>query len=141
MDMEHKFRVYYLTAIFSLLFAVIGFSYNTWRLEATEDNNNVRTAAFEVLIRLSDFEQHIYSAHFDQNLVEGNPRKGWVMIGLIVDLSTLIDPVVERKAIQLKDLWAENWEAVPSDRSVTEALINTIESVRAEIKTVLHNIE
>ena len=108
MDMADKFRIYYLTAIFSLLFAVIGFSYNTWRLEVTEDNNNVRTAAFEVLIRLSALEQLIYSAHYDQNPVEGNPRKGWVMIGLVVDLSALISPSVEKRAVQLKDRWAES---------------------------------
>lgn len=141
MDMERKFKAYYFTAVFSLLFAVIGFSYNTWRLEATEDNNNVRTAAFEVLIRLSDLEQHIYSAHYDQNPVEGNPRKGWVMIGLVVDLSTLISPIVEQQANQLKDLWSDSWEAVPHDQSVAEALVTAIESVRAEIKTVLRSLE
>lgn len=141
MDMEHKFRAYYLTAIFSLLFAVIGFSYNTWRLEVTEDNNNVRMAAFEVLVRLSDLEQLIYSAHYDQDPVEGNPRKGWVMIGLMVDLSTLISPSVEQQAVQLKDRWANSWETMTHDRAVTDALVNAIESVRAEIKTVLRSLE
>ena len=72
-DLEKKFKVYYLTAIFSLIFAVVGFSYNAWRLEVTEDNSNIRTTAFEVLTELAELQQLIYSAHYDHDMVAGNP--------------------------------------------------------------------
>lgn len=101
--LKKKLRLYYITTIFSLLFAVVGFSYNTWRLEVSEDNNNVRTASFEVLKSLSEFEQVIFAAHYDQDDDAGNPRLGWIKIGLIVDLSGLISPEVESSAVQLKE--------------------------------------
>jgi len=61
----------------------------------SEDNNNIRIASFEVLKNLSEFGQVIFSAHYDQDESTGNPRLGWIKIGLIVDLSSLISPEVE----------------------------------------------
>lgn len=61
-----------------LVFAVIGFSYNAWRLESSEKNNNVRLAAFTVITELAQLEQLVYAAHYDQDPVNGSPRKGWV---------------------------------------------------------------
>ena len=103
--LEIKLRAYYLTAIFSLVFAVVGFSYNAWRMEVSEDNNTVRTAAFEGLKELAEFEQIVFAAHYDQNLIEGSPRKGWVKVGLIVDLSTLISAEVVNESKQLHTAW------------------------------------
>ncbi|HEY9050328.1 MAG TPA: hypothetical protein VIQ03_02210 [Gammaproteobacteria bacterium] len=141
MELENKFKIYYLTAIFSLVFAVVGFSYNAWRMEVTEDNSNIRTAAFEVLKELTALEQIIYSAHYDKDMVEGNPRKGWVKMGLIVDLSTLINESVLIRADSLNQFWASNWEVMPDDRSVADELVLKIESVRAEIKKVLSELQ
>ena len=44
-SLETKLRIYYITATFSLLFAVVGFSYNAWRMEVSEKNNNIRVPA------------------------------------------------------------------------------------------------
>jgi len=136
-----KFKTYYLTAVFSMIFAVLGFSYNAWRLEVSEDNNNIRTATFEVLTELAKFQQLIYSAHYDQNTVAGNPRNGWVKVGLIVDLSTLIDESVTKSALVLKESWSANWESIPDSRNVTDMLVSDIEKVRFEIKKTLKNLE
>jgi hypothetical protein len=78
--LKKKLRLYYITTIFSLVFAVVGFSYNAWRLEVSKDNNNIRTASFEVLKNLAEFEQVLFSAHYDQDEVSGNPRLGWIKI-------------------------------------------------------------
>lgn len=137
---EAKFRAYYLTAIFSLLFAVVGFSYNAWRMEVTEGNSNVRTAAFETLLVLAELEQLIYSAHYDKDPVAGNPRVGWVKIGLITDLSVLISQSVSENAMKLNQSWADNWDKMQDDRSVTEVLINHIDSVRQAIKQTLKDL-
>jgi len=98
MELEDKLKVYYVTAIFSVVFAVVGFSYNAWRLEVTEDNSNIRAASFEVLTVLAELEQIIYAAHYDKDTKEGSPRKGWVKIGLIVDLDSLISKSSEEQA-------------------------------------------
>lgn len=74
MDLENKLKAYYATAILGAVFAVIGFTYNAWLLEVSEDNTNIGTAAFAVLNELAELEQTIYSAHYDQDSVNGSPE-------------------------------------------------------------------
>ncbi len=141
MQLQQKLRLFYITSIFGVVFAVLGFSYNAWRLELTEDNSNVRTAAFEVLLQLSELEQIIYAAHYDQNRVEGSPRKGWVKIGLVTDLSTLISPQVERQSMELKSLWSSGWSQLSDDEETVRQLVDKIDGVRSRIKVELVNLE
>ena len=137
---EKKLTLYYITAILSLLFAAVGFSYNAWRLEATEDNSNIRTAAFEVLNTLAEFEQIIYAAHYDKDMVEGSPRKGWIKLGLIVDLSVLISKSVEEASLKLKNSWSDNWEKIPDSQTATTQIAADIDQVRKEIQRVLREL-
>jgi len=140
-DIENKLRIYYITAIFSVIFAVIGFSYNAWRLELTEENSNIRTASFQVLTELAEFEQIIYAAHYDNDKVAGSPRKGWVKIGLIVDLSVLIDMSVHKSAMQLHKAWSDNWESLNASENIAQDLISEIEKVRQQVKQKLYKLE
>ena len=136
-----KLSIYYATAILSLVIAVAGFSYNTWRMEVTEDNSNIRTASFEVFAHLAELEQVIYASHYDSDEVNGSPRKGWVKVGLIVDLSSLISPRVAQQTAMLKTKWSQNWQEVPDDQEVVDALISQIDTVRKEIKMVLADLQ
>lgn len=137
MELERKLKMYYVTAVFGVFFSLIGFSYNAWRMEVTELNSNVRTAAFEALTNLAELEQIVYAAHYDQNSVEGSPRKGWVKVGLIVDLSHLIGPEVEARAVRLRGYWGEYWSEVSGDRVVAEAVVTHISEVREQIKVAI----
>ena len=141
MKLKDKLSAYYVTAIASLLFAVVGFSYNTWRMEVSEDNNNIRTASFVVLTTLAELEQIIFAAHYDQDSIEGNPRRGWVKIGLIVDLSPLVAPSVEEQALQLKKSWSEHWATMASRQDSTEQLIDAIGLVRNKVKSELRLLQ
>ena len=136
-----KIQAYYFTAVFSVIIAVVGFSYNTWRLEVTEDNSNIRTAYFEFLSMLSELEQNIYSLHYDGNEIEGSPRIGWVKVGLIVDLSGLISNDAQVRAERLKNTWAATWEMLDTDRDSVNQLVNDIDSVREEIKIQLAQLQ
>jgi hypothetical protein len=140
-DLQHRLKSYYLTAIASIVIAVVGFTYNSWRLEVSEDNNLIRAAAFQVLIELSEFEQIIYAAHYDQDKLMGNPRNGWVKLGLVVDLSVLVSEDVERQALALKTLWAEQWQQLPGSRKTADALVEKIERLRDEIKLLLSELD
>ena len=134
MNLRRKLTLYYITAIVSVITACASFGYNAWRLEVTEDNNTVRTASFEVLSLLAEFEQSLYTAHYDQDEMDGNPRKAWVKVGLIHDLSVLISPDVSLKAESLKQVWALKWQKVPQSQAVTNELVEEVDQVRAEIK-------
>ena len=132
---------YQATAIFSVLFALLGFSYNVWRLEQTEQNSNRREAAFETLLQLAELEQLVYAAYYDQNPEEGNPRKGWVKVGLLVDLGQASSERVYVAAQQLRSTWSANWEAMPRSRNATDAIVEDIDGLRTEIQALLSSLE
>ena len=140
-NLKQKLKVYYLTTIFSVIFAVVGFSYNAWRLEVTEDNDNVRTAAFELLVHLAELEQVVFYAHYDQDKQEGNPRKGWIKVGLVGDLSTLVSIESHQKAQILKNTWQDNWQYMTTEVDSVELIIADIEAVRAQVKHTLTQLE
>ena len=138
---EKKLLLYQMTAVFSVLFALAGFSYNVWRMEISEKNNNIRTACFEILIELASLEQLIYTAVYDGDLKEGSPRKGWVKVGLVNDLSTTVSKEVQDKAEALRTTWAGNWDAMLSDPSSAEKIVRAIDDMRSDIKKVLVSLE
>lgn len=138
---DNRINLYQRTVIFSLLFTLMGFSYNVWRMEVSENNNNIRTASFEMLINLSSLEQLVYSAYYDDDLKEGNPRKGWVIVGLIDDLSVLTDDEVKTKTTALKDVWSVNWETISSSQQTVDKVVGSIDSVREEIKILLNSLD
>ena len=141
MELKSKLKVFYITSIFSMIFAVLGFSYNTWRMELSEDNSNIRTAAFEVLLQLSELEQVIYAAHYDKNTAEGSPRKGWVKVGLVNELSVLIGPQVKIESVQLKLIWSERWQDVTSSEDAVIELVAQIDKVRGSINVALRHLQ
>jgi len=138
---QKRLQTYQLTVIFSVLFALLGFSYNVWRMEVSEQNNNIRTACFEILLELSSLEQLVFAAHYDGDPQEGNPRKGWVKVGLIGDLSALTAGSVEQRAGQLKQTWSQHWESMPRDKASVDRIVAAIDAMRAEIKQVLRSLD
>ena len=140
-NLKQKLKVYYLTTIFSVFFAVIGFSYNAWRLEVTEDNNNIRTAAFELLVHLAEFEQVVFYAHYDQDKQEGNPRKGWIKVGLIADLSSLVSVDSHHSAQKLKTTCQDNWQYMTTEQQSVDLIVDDVEAVRKQVKQALSRLE
>jgi sensor domain CHASE-containing protein len=138
---EKQIRNYQLGVMASLLFALLGFSYNVWRMEASEQNTNTRTACFELLLVLSELEQLVYSAHYDKNTVEGSPRKGWIKVGLTEDLSVLTTKKVKQSVAQLKETWSSHWESIESDEESVKAIVFSIDNSRTEIKMLLQDLQ
>jgi sensor domain CHASE-containing protein len=141
MQAEKQIKNYQVAVIASLLFALLGFSYNVWRMEITEENANTRTACFELLLVLSELEQLVYSAHYDKNTAEGSPRKGWVKVGLTVDLSVLTTTEVKQSALQLKEIWSTHWQSIDNEEQSVQAIVLSIDSARTEIKILLKDLK
>jgi|TARA_R110001583_G_scaffold305_2_gene2736 sensor domain CHASE-containing protein len=141
MQAEKQIKNYQVAVIASLLFALLGFSYNVWRMEITEENANTRTACFELLLVLSELEQLVYSAHYDKNTAEGSPRKGWVKVGLTVDLSVLTTTEVKQSALQLKEVWSTHWQSIDNEEQSVQAIVLSIDSARTEIKILLKDLK
>ena len=136
-QLRQRMKWYQAMALFSVLFALVGFSYNVWRMEVTEHNSNVRDASFELLLQLAELEQIVYAAHYDGDPVRGSPRDGWVKVGLIVDLGGSCSQAVELSAVGLREVWARSWENVPGDRTGADAMAVAIEETRGEVRRVL----
>ena len=72
-----------IVAIASIIVALTGMGYNTWRNEKTEINHNVRAAAFETLKNLGEAQTIIEYAHFKKDRTLRTPsacgRRGGTM--------------------------------------------------------------
>ena len=140
MKLPTRFRMYQATAIFSMLFALLGFSYNVWRMEVTEHNSNVRTACFEILLELSELEQMIYILHYDRDIHNGSPRKGWVKVGLVEDLSMLTSDNISNEAIKLKQVWSSGWQRIETEQAAVDTIVQQIDQIRLQIKATLKTL-
>lgn len=138
---QRHFNGYQWTAIISLVFALTGFSYNAWRLEASEANATIRTASFQMLLELGQLEQLVYAAHYDQNPELGNLRTGWVKVGLVRDLSMLSTEPVQKASAQLASSWQQHSDNLPSSRAATDQIIIASDAVRAAIKQSLIHLQ
>ncbi len=137
---DQPITVFQITAVFSMMFALIGFSYNVWRMEITEYNSNMRSASFELLLQLSELEAIVYAAHYDQNTIEGNPRKGWIKVNLIADLSMIAEPEVSTSANALKMQWQESWQALSGSETSAMNMVEAIDHTRDEVRYLLSQL-
>lgn len=138
---KQTISVFQLTAVFSMLFALVGFSYNVWRMEITEYNSNVRSASFELLLQLSELESIVYAAHYDQDVILGSPRKGWVKVNLIADLSMITEPELSVAAEELKLSWQSNWQQLADDEASAQAVVIKIDETRAQVRILLKQLD
>ncbi len=138
--LEKRLKFYYVTVIISIFSAVLSFSYNAWRLELSEDNSTIRTASFQVLVELAELEQGMYSLHYDHK-EDWSPRKGWVSIALIRDLSMLIGTPAAKEAQVLHAKWKALWPDIEQDPVALNSIISQIDVLRERITKDLASLE
>lgn len=137
---QEKIVTYQVIVMLSFVFGVLGFIYNNWRYEHNEYNNNIRIASFQMIQELASLEQIIYANHYDKDLNKGNPRDGWVKVGLINDLSFFISPETIVASTELENTWSMHWQKIHSERNVTNLLVSKIEDVRKSSRDVLQKL-
>ena len=130
-----------LVALISLVVAVSSLGYNTWRNERTEHNRNVRTATFELLVKLAELERVVYLAQYDRDQSGGSPRTGWTYVLVIRDLSALAPQPVPAKAAQLQKVWSDNWEGLgKEDETSVNRIDDAIGALREATLTSLKTL-
>jgi len=128
-------------ALISLAVAISSLSYNTWRNERTEHNRNVRTAAFEVLMRAGDLERVTFLAQYDRDARGGSPRTGWTDVLAIRDLAALVPGEVPPAAADLLKVWGENWEGLgKEDETAVNRIDDAIGKVREAALSTLRSL-
>jgi len=137
---QEKIVTYQVIVMMSFIFGVLGFVYNNWRYEHNEYNNNIRVASFQMIQELAALEQNIYANHYDKDTHKGNPRDGWVKIGLINDLALFISPTTQEASKKLKTVWSQNWKKITNDRNATDDVVEKIEEVRKATRVMLREL-
>jgi len=130
-----------MVALISLVTAISGITYNTWRDHQNEVNDNMRNAAFVVLSDLGELQTIINYAHFEQDNVKGNPIEGWKHVIMIRDLSRLLKSNANIEGDKLYKDWQKNWEKLGEDNK-TELLISTqITNTRQAVLSTIDNLD
>ena len=139
-NITKRIKVYQITSIITILFTLVGFSYNVYRLEQSEINSNIRTSSFEMLKELANLEQIVYASHYEKDDKAGNPRTGWVKVGIITDLSLICFQEKNMQTEVLYDTWKNNWQEMKSNADSANKIVASIDSVRVKIREVLKNL-
>jgi hypothetical protein len=130
-----------LLALISLVVAFAALGYNTWRNEKTEHNRNLRMAGFEMLLHIGELQRITYLAHYDGDLQDGNPRKGWAEVLVLKDLAELMPSDQPLRTSALFVAWRDHWEGLgQNDRSVT-IIDGAINDFRQDTLAILRSLE
>jgi hypothetical protein len=116
-----------IVAITSVIVALTGMAYNTYRNEKTEINHNVRAAAFETLKNLGEAQIVVEYAHFKKDRLLGDPTQGWARLTYIRDLAQVLPPPGPAEADVLLAAWRDNVETLENN---TEAMIKITDEIQ-----------
>jgi hypothetical protein len=128
-------------AIISLLIALFGLGYNTWRNELSEQNRNVRQAGFQLLMSLSELQKLVFLAHYDSGHPAANPRIGWSQVLSIQDFSVFMNDDVASSANALRSAWSASWSGLGADDADRENLYSAIDKLRLHVRYQLEALE
>lgn len=128
-------------ALISLVVALTSLGYNTWRNEQTEANRNVRTAGFELLLKLGELDRVVFFAHYDDDPERGSPRSGWAYVLTVRDLGAMTREPAITSAGALVAAWESNWSGLGSDDAAAEAISEAIDRVRNDVRAVLAGLD
>jgi hypothetical protein len=144
-------------ALASIAIAVVALGYNTWRNETTEQQRNVRHAAFRVLESLGELQEIVDARYYylpfaDDQVPEGQSRiRGFGSVAMVRDLTGLMPDPAGGAGAELHELWLQHFldlHRVTEDgqhtRGATAAeqrLTEAINQTRAGVLEVLSDLE
>lgn len=129
-------------ALVSLVVALFGLGYNTWRNETTEHHRNVRQSAFIALDALGETQQLADTRFFGADHSEANRIAIWGRITLIRDVATLVSDDTGTRATDLFAVWSARAPAFDEgDPAAEKAVSNAIGATRAQVLSDLRRLK
>lgn len=128
-------------ALVSLLIALFGLGYNTWRNETTEHHRNVRQSAFVALDALGEVQQLADTRFFGGEHSEANRIAIWGRVTLIRDIASLVSLDTAGRADALFAAWSGQAAAFDDGDAEAERLVAVaIRDARAQVLTDLRRL-
>lgn len=128
-------------SLISVLIACSALSYNAWRYEQSEQNQNVRVAAFNVLKELTSLQLLSDHAFYENNQIQGSVLRGWAHVVLIEDMGQLLPLDVQQKSTALKAVWQHEFSTFYESKRSNERITESIEVTRKHVLNALANLE
>ncbi len=145
-------------ALISLVVAVSSLGYNTWRNETTEQQRNLRHAAFRVLEDLGELQQAAdYRRYFLDGIASPGAAgaetrlRGYGSVAMIRDLTSLMPAPAPAAGQRLHRAWSDNVDrlvergedgrATPAAVEADRALAESIDETRRAVLSVLRSLE
>jgi hypothetical protein len=129
-----------IVAIVSVIVALTGMAYNTYRNEKTEINHNVRAAAFETLKNLGEAQIVVEYAHFKKDRLLGDPTQGWARLNYIRDLAQVLPAPGPAEADGLLAAWRDNVDTLENDKNAMIKITDEIQRLRLTTIEILNGL-
>ncbi len=121
-------------AIISLVVALSGLGYNTWRNESTEANKNVRDAGLYMMQEITRLQEVVFYARYDNEDERGDIKTGWVHVLAIKDISYAMPAPVQKSAVNLSQVWSEHSHGLNAEHADSyQAVDESIEAIKVQI--------
>ena len=121
-------------AIISLIVALSGLGYNTWRNESSEANKNIRDAGLFMMKELSELQEVVLYARYDRDDERGDIKTGWAHVLAVKDLSYAMPQKVRDSATSLSETWSKHSHGLASDASESYREVDqSIDQVKEQI--------
>lgn len=127
-------------ALISLVVAIIALVLNTWRLEQTEQNRNIRQAGFEIIKTLGELQALVNTTLYSENSPKVNPIQGWVYISIMSDLVVLMPHPVPEDLADLIQVWRENWKNLVNEETNADSVSKKIDATREAVLKALREL-
>lgn len=127
-------------ALISLVVAIIALVLNTWRLEQTEKNRNIRQAGFEILKNLGQLQSVINLHLYQPSSTMQDPLEGWSYIAMMSDIVVLMPPPIPEDLQELIKIWSLHWKDLSKEESSAEQVSHQIDRVREAVMKALNQL-
>jgi hypothetical protein len=129
-----------IVAIVSIVVALGGLAYGTWRNEKTEANRNTRIAAFEVLKTLGELQLIVDYAYYRKDPTQGDSTIGWRRVLCIKDLAQIVPSPGPEDAERLLQTWRTSVETLNADPQSAARISDEIYATRQDMVAIIQRL-
>lgn len=132
-------------AIISLAIAISSLAYNSYRNELSEENRNIRFAAFTVLTELGELQVLVDRSHYGNMPDPTDWYSGFGQAGMVRDLCGVMPGATPGAGAALFEVWQENVDdlfgedqqrSAVAERAISEQIVLVRKAVLAGLKSL-----